>query len=99
MDSTPAVAIRVQMKNLTQRGEMPDGSLDNVRIYMYLRLPRLPLQLKKGRHTRIATKSNCEDQAEVLWNRWRPHRRCKQPRRLRVPAGLVRQLPSPELLC
>ena len=39
MGSTPVVAIRVQMKDLTHRGKMPDGSLDDVRVYVYLGFP------------------------------------------------------------
>jgi hypothetical protein len=37
MDSTPKAGIRVQMKNLTKRGRILDGSLDDVRLYVYLR--------------------------------------------------------------
>jgi hypothetical protein len=101
MDLTPTLGVRVHMKNLTQSGEMPDGSLDDVKIYMYLRFlachccskeavtPGLPQDLTaRGR----------SGSSKALWNRSRPQK-VQQPRRLRVPAGLVRQLPSPELLC
>jgi hypothetical protein len=75
MDSTPMLDIRVHLKNLTRRDEMPDGLLDDVRIYMYLRFPACQLLLGKGRQTGVAAKSNArttQDIQRALWNRSRP---------------------------
>jgi hypothetical protein len=96
MDSTPTVAIRVQRKTLAQKGKMLDGSLDEVRIYMYLSF-LLPMLREIGRHSGLPqTQLRGPAEGQTLWNR---PPKVQQPRRLRVPAGLVRQLPSPELIC